>query len=795
VNDPLPRVLAKSAQAGRPAESLTSHLAATMQAAAWLRDRIGRVTVLEREFGDSFWSAVLLAALAHDAGKVATGFQRLLTDSVRWGQRHEVVSLGFLPSLVPDKSLRRWVASAVVTHHRPLQDSDDSIETLYRRLDLEELRSSLGPVDAGHARTLVEWLAATAIAAHLPAGAPTSEVDIVAAARELLHDVLDEWELPVDDQDRGLAAVLLQGAVTMSDHLSSARRSLDRRQLIDAGIEQRLRRRLRRLHPHQERAGQIQGHLLLRAPTGSGKTEAGLLWTATQVDAIAASSGGTPRVFQVLPYLASINAMATRLGDVIGAAELVGVSHSRAGSYHLATAIAAQDGGGDGPPVSAAAKAASRAAATRLFQETVRVGTPYQLLRGALAGAAHSGIIVDLANSVYVLDELHAYDPTRLGYILAMMRLWERLGGRVAVLSATLPEALAEQVRSTLHGPVKTIDAGTAGLAPRHRLRTRDRHLTDPASLTEIGARIAGDQAVLAVANNIRDAQLLLDALGPAARDRHGPEGAVLLHSRFKRRDRSRIERRIHDRYQAGGQRAPGLVVATQVVEVSLDVDFDVLFTSAAPLEALLQRFGRVNRLGGRPPADVVVHRAAYRNRRGGRDEEFADGVYPRAPVELGWQILCQHADEPVDEVAAVNWLDDVYRSPWGEEWQCELERARGVFERDFLTFVYPYAGREHLADRFDELFEGTEAILREDEQEYAKALASTVDEDGRARPAAGRLLGEELLVPLPVWAAPLTTYDRRLRVRIVDGDYDPDRGLKSVRGPGSPQYQLGEVL
>ena len=103
------------------------------------------------------------------------------------------------------------------THHRPLQDSDDSIEALYRRLDLDELRSSLGPVDAGQANTLAEWLASTAAAAHLPAGGPVNGVDIVAAARELLHDVLVEWDVPVDDRDRGLAAVLLQDAVTMAD--------------------------------------------------------------------------------------------------------------------------------------------------------------------------------------------------------------------------------------------------------------------------------------------------------------------------------------------------------------------------------------------------------------------------------------------------------------------------------------------------------------------------------------------------------------------------------------------------
>jgi CRISPR-associated endonuclease/helicase Cas3 len=65
----------------------------------------------------------------------------------------------------------------------------------------------------------------------------------------------------------------------------------------------------------------------------------------------------------------------------------------------------------DNNRVSAAHKAVSRTAATRLFRELVRVGTPYQLLRGALAGPAYSSILVDAVNSVFVFDELHAYEP------------------------------------------------------------------------------------------------------------------------------------------------------------------------------------------------------------------------------------------------------------------------------------------------------------------------------------------------------------------------------------------------
>jgi CRISPR-associated endonuclease/helicase Cas3 len=802
VDDPLPQVLAKSAQHGRPPESLAYHLNATLHAAIEVQDRIGRLSLAEAVIGDEFWHAAILAALAHDAGKVADGFQRMLAGRGGWGHRHEVLSLGFLPWLVPDSPLLPWIATAVVTHHRPLTESPRSIQHAYAALDVEQLRVELGPVDPERVRGLATWLVGRAASAGLRTAATHDGGDAVAQAHRLLQGVFDQWQRWVDDRDVGLTAVLLQGAVTLADHLSSGHGSLHTTQPVGRSVPKQLRQQLGgALHPHQQEAEQAEGHLLLRAPTGSGKTEAGLLWAAARVAEIVRARGGCPRLFFTLPYLASINAMARRLeASLRGGRDHVGVSHSRAASYYLATSLMDEDADGDAagdPRAAAARKAVARDNATRLFRETIRVGTPYQLLRGALAGAAHSGILIDSANSVFILDELHAYDARRLGYILATVRLWERLGGMVAVLSATLPNALVTLLCEALHGTVTQVQAAAAWQRPRHRVRTRQHHLTDPRACKEIRDRLAADQAVLVVANSVAHAQELYATLAPEAQLRHGDGAAALLHSRFKRKDRTTIEEHITARYGVGGgPRQPGLVVATQVVEVSLDVDFDILFTAAAPLEAMLQRFGRVNRLGGRPPADVVVHTPAYKARRG-EDGEFADGVYPREPVDSGWQILCRHADEVVDETHAVGWLDEVYTTAWGEQWRQDVGRYRRDFETKFLGFEFPYSGRDELEERFDQMFEGTEAILAEDREHYREALTRPVRDDGKADRAAGRLLAEEYLIPLPYWSARLAGWDRQLKVAVVNGEYDPERGLVAVHGPerAASAYRPGEVL
>ncbi|WP_019632768.1 CRISPR-associated helicase/endonuclease Cas3 [Actinomadura atramentaria] len=780
---PLPHLLAKS----EPAEELTDHLTGGLSAATALSQRVGDIAVLRPVFSASFWTAVKLGILCHDLGKAAAGFQDMIWGRAKsWGERHEVVSLGFLAALVPDAELRDWIAVAVATHHRPLHgDGKGSLALLHQEDPAAEFVRRLGPVPTDDVRALIRWTAETAAAAGLPVASPEHTPDVLAEAHELLHHLLSSWRDPLYDDEKGLGAVILQGAVTLADHLSSAHGSLRTVQPLGTGFPALLAAEFeakgRTLREHQTGAGTTHGHLLLRAPTGSGKTEAGLLWASTQVTDIAEAVGGIPRVFYTLPYLASINAMADRLGTLLGDPEHVGVAHSRAASYHLARAIGPEDAEGNHAEI--ATKAVSRANATRLFRETVRVGTPYQLMRGALAGAAHSSVLIDAANSVFVLDELHAYDPTRLGYILATASLWDRLGGRIAVLSATLPDALAEQFRAALSGTVHEPETPDLGLPRRHRLRTRPHHLTDDAAIGEIASRLRDGEAVLVVANNVRDAQTLFEELSPLV---PGNE-AVLLHARFRRDDRNRIEDRIRARHGVGRPRTRGLVVATQVVEVSLDVDFDCLYTSAAPLEALLQRFGRVNRVAALPPADVVVHAAEFRTRSRG-PELYADGVYEQDPVELAWQILNAHDGIEVDEIRATEWLNDIYASTWGERWKADVAAAREAFTDAFLTFDMPFDGREHLTERFDEMFDGTEAILLDDVDRYRTALTS-------APGAGGRLLAENFLIPMPHWARPLTRLDKELKVRVMDGVYDARLGLTEVRGPDRVLYRKGEII
>lgn len=100
-------------------------------------------------------------------------------------------------------------------------------------------------------------------------------------AHELFVQIIDAWKDPDDDPGRELIAVLLQGSVTLSDHAASAHEQFILDQPINDAYRARLTKRItavrRQLYPHQLHAAEIDGHMLLRAATGTGKTEGGLL--------------------------------------------------------------------------------------------------------------------------------------------------------------------------------------------------------------------------------------------------------------------------------------------------------------------------------------------------------------------------------------------------------------------------------------------------------------------------------------------------------------------------------------
>lgn len=362
-------------------------------------------------------------------------------------------------------------------------------------------------------------------------------------------------------------------------------------------------------------------------PTGEGKTEAALLRHCAVDEGL---------IF-ALPTMATTDAMHARLDTIFGDSNVVRLFHQ----FAAATA----------PPQPHLQLCETHPSASPWYTDSIRrllspvaAMTCDQVLIGGLHSKHIAVRLLGLASHHVILDEVHTYDLYQTQLLRQLLSWWGATGTRVTLLSATLPawqEAqLAGAYRAGAAGQLLDDSYPTSSVEyPSHRLldpaAERDERsspaLSAPeeplefelvdsddvrASHIEWVLRMRGEVPnghLCVVVNTVDDAIHIAQAL----RDQVGDAELRCLHSRMTRGHRRSIEQRITDRL--GKDAEPGkplVVVATQVIEASLDLDFDFLSTSLCPAPSLVQRAGRVHRfrdwaarvarLGFRPNAKAI---------------------------------------------------------------------------------------------------------------------------------------------------------------------------------------------
>lgn len=371
--------------------------------------------------------------------------------------------------------------------------------------------------------------------------------------------------------------------------------------------------------------------VVVEAPMGSGKTEIALSLAADAIRYRTADG-----LYVALPTQATANALFGRVrqlaGRLVGDADLAlalahgakrfVAEHERLRSASVRRAFAASaataDTGDPAPPSEVVAPSWLQPS-KRALLAPVGVGTVDQALLGAM-GVRHGFVrLFALARKVVVIDEVHAYDVYTGGLLEHLLAWLGALGTKVVLLSATLPASL----RARLIGAYGAADAAEAPDAyPRlvHAPSGRPTHVVDPRPLDErpstdlqvdpvgapgtdgeartaagaawVRARLERGGCVAWIRNTVREAQDAYRALCEAG------VPATLLHARFARADRNSKEDDLVARLGPPGdgvdRPARLVVVATQVIEQSVDIDFDAMLSDLAPVDLLLQRAGRL---------------------------------------------------------------------------------------------------------------------------------------------------------------------------------------------------------
>ena len=701
-------------------EGVAPHTLRVLKNLAQIRDRSPRLPELCGM--PRFWLRAALAAAIHDLGKCCDGFQQVVRGGARFPHRHEVLSLVFLPWILArdEENDLSWIASAVVTHHkdwprinelyRPadlLLETADGLEEVRSQLNTEFLlrgvrlfRDTVWPTLDSNWAVPKEW--SEAVHSDCVPEKPIEKLRVVLDAVQRLIGRLNRQNLPAPEL---VAGTLLRGVLILADHSGSAWQ--DFRILSELKDPDQMRRCLgllaeEGLWEHQRQSAARAGNTILTAPTGSGKTESAMLWASRQ----ASSEAGHPVLFYLLPYQASLNAMRDRLADKLGESAVT-LQHSRA-----LQALYRQLLDKHYDPAEAQTVARRERNLASLQVKPLRISTPYQLLKGAFQLRGHEAIWAGAAAALFVLDEVHVYETARLAILLATLRyLCGPLGGRVLVMSATLPKYLKDILKDVLPGASDiAADSTTLEKFCRHKVRVLDLELTEEPVLEAICADLQNGLAVLVVATTVGRAQnIRRRLLSKTARE------VELLHGRFHADDRGKKESRLLSRRGVGKQQGDEgvILVATQVVEVSLNIDFDVLYCDPAPLEALLQRFGRVNRAGRVPSRMVNVCRKI----------PAGCPVYPEGLVSKAVDLLASRNGKVLRENDIQAMLDSIYDGETADRLTSELQRGMLEFERNVLASCRPFFSDEKLEEMFEDLFDGFEVLPASLESEYRRRL------------------------------------------------------------------------
>jgi CRISPR-associated endonuclease/helicase Cas3 len=378
------------------------------------------------------------------------------------------------------------------------------------------------------------------------------------------------------------------------------------------------------------------GLYLIEAPMGSGKTEAALAVAHRLI-----AGGYHHGLYFALPTQLTSNRIHERVEQFLRNALAEETDHplAHANSWlhrelHVYLRPAHAEPDKDEWPDQHAAVARSWFASSRqALLARHGVGTVDQALLGAVAACYCAVRLFGLAGKVVILDEVHSYDAYTSSVLDKLIQRLLALRCTVLVLSATLTTRRREQLlklanpRADVPAPngypllsCVEKDGEVTALCcdvPAESVRevaVQCRFAPGPPLLDEVCEQAERGACVLLIKNTVAEAQETFRAL-QSIRRVGGPE-IGLLHSRFPQFRREEQEARWMERLgkpKAGVQRPPGCVlVATQVVEQSVDIDADLLVTDLAPTDLLLQRIGRLwrhprsNRPVARPETWVV---------------------------------------------------------------------------------------------------------------------------------------------------------------------------------------------
>lgn len=528
-----------------PVESIQEHI----------NKLINNMKILESIYGDKilrnkgfdkerFFYLLRLACLYHDVGKVYTPFQNKILKSINKEEiptdlsysyiKHEQLSPLFIPfdELDLQKEEIILLMQSIYFHHE--RNVSEVSRDIVDKIIKEDILPRLDSIQ--------------------------EELDIN-LNRKPDNFYLSKVNKRIKyEDDLFIEYCLLKGLLHRIDHSSSANIVIESESEvgIDECAEKYLTTKFNDINELQKCAKESKNkNIIVLGSTGIGKTEAALLWS------------GNEKVFFTLPIRISINAIYDRIRDLIEY-DNVGLLHSSALDYLENKNSKDLD------------NEIRKYEESKHFASKVTTCTIDQIFPFVFKYKGYEKVYSTFSYANIIIDEIQAYNPEIVAIILKGLEMINRLGGKFMIMTATLPSIYKEELNKMginfEYGEyLKDIN--------RHKICIKDKEVSEDINeIIEKGKK----SKVLVIVNTVNKAIELYDELSKK------DIKINLFHSRFIWNDRNVKENDIKE-FSINKEQS-GVWITTQIVEASLDIDFDYLYTEMSTLDSLFQRMGRCYR-------------------------------------------------------------------------------------------------------------------------------------------------------------------------------------------------------
>ena len=527
----------------KPIETIKEHTNKVLEELNILRKLYGKRILENKEIDEEkFWLTLKIACQYHDCGKIFTPFQNqilqklgeeLIETEFDYEIKHEQLSPLFIPQDLINKLDK--------PHQKIL------LQSIYYHHERDAMQPSPEVIEKIWQKDFLPRLDEIEKELEFPISKELRLGYLNKVSRENRIDEESEYYLEY---------CLIKGIVHRCDHAASAHIPVETNSKNNLGSEAEkfLEQKFKNINDLQEFCKENKNsNIIAVASTGYGKTEGAAIWSENE------------KTNYTLPYRISLNDIFDRINRLMNY-ENVGLLHSTAMDYLSEE---------DEIKYPQELYEQSRMMSTKILLSTIN-----QFFYFVFKYQGYEKIYSMLSYTKIVIDEIQAYEPKITAIILKGLKMINDIGGKFMIITATLPKIYQEYLENN-NIPLKV--GKFYSNTNRHKIELIDKNISE--AIEEIIEK-SKNSKVLVIANTVDQAIMLYQKCIQKI-------DAGLLHARFIEEDKGALEEKIK-LFARSNQN--GVWITTQIVEASLDIDFDYLYTEMSTLDSLFQRMGRCYR-------------------------------------------------------------------------------------------------------------------------------------------------------------------------------------------------------